>query len=223
MKWFKFYGQDWLTDTKIMDLSSVERLCWITILCLASDDEKGDGVIHHLTEDKLFRLSSIPQDLYTKNRGILVKLEALGMIQNDNGDNKIRVINFKKRQNKHLSGYERVKRYRDKKRVNTRVKNDNGDNARDNANDNARLDKNRIDKNREERYPLSWIKKLDSTSISPFVEKYEIEERGVRRVASDLVLWCESKEKTFKNYRAALEKWISKDCKLRSEVRSNKL
>ena len=75
----------------------------------------------------------------------------------------------------------------------------------------------------EKKYPLSWIQKLDSPSILPFVEKYEIEERGVRRVASDLVLWCESKEKTFKNYRAALEKWISKDYKLRSEVRSNKL
>ena len=70
---------------------------------------------------------------------------------------------------------------------------------------------------------LHWIKNLDPASISSFTAKYEIHTEGVRRVANSLVLWCESKGKTYKNYKAALENWIQRDHGLRSDRKTNKL
>ncbi len=41
MKWFKFYGQDYLSDPKMLSLSSAERSCWITLLCYSSVNDNG--------------------------------------------------------------------------------------------------------------------------------------------------------------------------------------
>lgn len=72
---------------------------------------------------------------WSETEGILERFQNLHMVSIDNG--LITLINWTKRQETSLTGYERVKRYRQ------RHKNDNNDNE----NDNIRIDKIRIDKN----------------------------------------------------------------------------
>lgn len=137
MKWFKFYGQDYLSDPKMLSLSSSERSCWITLLCYASVND--NGMITFLSEQQLMLQAGLDFncDEWDRTVGILEKLKNLQMITNDNG--MITVTNWKKRQETSLTPYERVKRYREKKR---------NDNVYDNVNDNDRIDKIRIDKNK---------------------------------------------------------------------------
>lgn len=133
MKWFKFYGQDYLSDPKMLALSASERSCWITLLSYSSIND--NGVITFLSEDQLMAQAglNVMHEEWDRTIGVLQKLESLEMIHNDNG--KITVINWAKRQETNLTGYERVKRYREKKR-----------------DDNAKItsEENRIDKNTSE-------------------------------------------------------------------------
>ena len=133
MKWFKFYGQDYISDPKMLSLSGSERSCWITILAYSSVDD--NGMITFLSEEQLMQQAGLDpiSEEWDNTKGILEKLVKLEMIQFDNGV--ITVINWKKRQETSLTSYERVKRYREKKR-----------------NDNAKItpEENRIDKNRKE-------------------------------------------------------------------------
>jgi len=135
MKWFKFYGQDYLSDPKILALSACERSCWITLLSYGSIND--NGMITFLDEEQLMAQSGISpmHDEWDNTKGVLEKLKKLKMIEFDN--EMITILNWKKRQETSLTPYERVKRYREKKR-------------NDNADDNAKIttDKNRIDKNR---------------------------------------------------------------------------
>ena len=61
MKWFKFYGTEYLGDQKILSLSPAERSCWITLLCYAgnNDNENDNGVIHYLTEDMVMKQAGL--------------------------------------------------------------------------------------------------------------------------------------------------------------------
>lgn len=147
--WFKFYGQDFLTDPKIMRLNSIQKLMWVGLLCVAS---QSDGEVEHLEEDNLKLLIGLdPNDEEWKLAGDSFKkfkeLKMITMITNSQKmithsqkNSKIIVKNFKKRQNRNLTGYERIKRYRAKKRLNQRLQGDNNDNVQDNANDNARVE-----------------------------------------------------------------------------------
>lgn len=160
MKWFKFYGQDWLTDTKVISLSVEQRLCFITLLCLASAEDK-NGQVSNFNEDMIIRLTQLYDNPYDDNnevsraRGFLEKLEQMGMITmitNDNAGRFTYMINkFDDRQNSNLTGYERVKRFRENKKnsvVKPSLKYVINDNTTNVIKDNARIDKNRIDKNR---------------------------------------------------------------------------
>ena len=110
MKWFKFYGQDYLSDPKMLSLSASERSCWITLLAYSSIND--DGVVQFLSEEHLMIQAGISQihEEWEQTKGILEKLEKLGMIRSD--DEMITVINWKSRQEVNLTGYERTKRYR---------------------------------------------------------------------------------------------------------------
>ncbi len=136
MQWFKFYGGEYLGDPKIMSLTPCERSCWITLLALACNEEDS-GRIKFITEDLLMLQSGIGKssDEWTETVGVIKKFQKLGMITDDNG--MITLSNWQKRQGTALSGYERLKRFRAKKRLITP----------DNENDNNRVDKRRIDKN----------------------------------------------------------------------------
>lgn len=155
MKWFKFYGTEYLSDPKMLSLTPEERSCWITLLCYASvngdnanDNESDNGTIRYLDEQKLMLQAGLDftNDCWDRTVGVLKKFENLGMIRNDNG--MITVLNWGKRQNSSLTGYERVKRYRE------RHKNDN-------ASDNAMItsEERRGEKIREEEKNSSSKKK----------------------------------------------------------------
>src|SRR5260221_6639676 len=111
MKWFKFYGQDWLTDLKIMSMSMEDRLCFITLLCLASSADEG-GLIRGCTEEAIIRLSNIPDDSTSddspKDRavGFLERCNALQTVTLAcNGD--VTLNHFQHRQEENLSNAER--------------------------------------------------------------------------------------------------------------------
>lgn len=126
--WFKFYGGEYLSDTKMMALDATERGCWITILSLANQSE--GGVIKYISEEKILELSNVPVKDRNKYKGLLKKFAELKMLDLDNGD--VTVKNWQKRQ--YSEGYLRVKRYRD--------------NA--NVTENITTEKKRIEENRKE-------------------------------------------------------------------------
>ena len=126
MQWFKFYGAEYLLDQKMSSLTTSEKCCWITLLCFAGMSESG-GVITHLSEEHLMRQTGIIDlsDEWNRTAGILAKFVKLGMITHDN--DVITLSNWTKRQGTALSGYERLKRHREKKyNDNAMITNDNG-------------------------------------------------------------------------------------------------
>lgn len=113
-KWFKFYSADFLIDGKMRNLNAEERSCWITLLCLA-DTSDIPGEVNHLEIVDLFLMSNInpASEMWDEPEKYLEKLEKLHMIRNDNG--MITILNFRKRQGKALSTYQRVKLHRESK------------------------------------------------------------------------------------------------------------
>jgi hypothetical protein len=105
--WFKFFGLEYLSDPKTLQLTGAQRSCWLTLLCLTSQSE--DGEIKFLSEDQLLVLSGVSMD----ERGILDKFVELGMIRLSNGN--VTLLNWTKRQ--YSEGWERVKRYRSNAKV----------------------------------------------------------------------------------------------------------
>lgn len=149
MKWFKFYGQDWLTDLKVMGMSMEDRLCFITLLCLASAADE-NGLIRNCSEDAIIRLSNIPDDPFHDTnpqedaRGFLERCNALQIVTlARNGD--VTVNAFALRQGQNLSNSERQKKYRERLKIRKVDSNDSNVTLRNDSN--ARIDKNRIDKN----------------------------------------------------------------------------
>jgi hypothetical protein len=121
-KWFKFYGGEYLADPKIASLTPQEKSCWITLLCLGSISSQG-GIIEYLTVEVLLKKSGIDFDPYhpeewEKCLGILKKLEKMKMIKaNESGV--IEIVHWDVRQETALTGYERIKKYREKKKGET--------------------------------------------------------------------------------------------------------
>jgi len=135
MKWFKFFGQDWLTDTKILSLSIEDKMCYLTILCLVSASESG---YINSSEEVILHLSKLD----SKTSGVLQRLNDNKMLEYDNAGC-FTIKNFIKRQGESLTGYERVKKYREKqKSINNKTKKKTKDNKKDNIvdviNDNAK-------------------------------------------------------------------------------------
>lgn len=128
MKWFKFYGQDWLTDLKVMKMSMEDRLCFLTLLCLASSTDE-DGTVRNCDEETLIKLANIPNDPnneynpHEKAIGCLKRFEALQIVtlrvthRNGALQSDVTVRNFSSRQEKNLSNAERQKRYRDSHKI----------------------------------------------------------------------------------------------------------
>jgi hypothetical protein len=112
--WFKFYGGEYLSDPKILSLSPAERSCWLTLLCFAG---LSNGVIKYVTEERLMIQAGLDttSDEWERTVGVINKFIKLEMIELDN--DLIIVKNWKKRQESNLTGYERVKRWRDKQPV----------------------------------------------------------------------------------------------------------
>jgi hypothetical protein len=136
-------------------------LCYITLLCLASASAD-QGIIKACKEDSIISLTHLHSNPYDDDNeynravGCLKRFSDNEMITiNKSGD--VTINAFIKRQSINLSGYERVKRYRENKKKDKQVeslfdntKDDNNDNIikgyQDNL-DKIRVDKIRLDKN----------------------------------------------------------------------------
>ena len=167
-KWFKFYGQDYLTDPKMLSLTPAEKALWITLLCLASASSD-EGTIKYVSEQKIMALTGIEplDEEWKKCEGFLKKFEELSMIKTKK--EKITVINFTKRQEQQLSNAERQLRYRNKQKSNT--KESNASNAIPRHESNARIDKNRIDNNIPPIVPQGDSEDLKKSSRSEELRK----------------------------------------------------
>lgn len=193
MKWFKFYGQDYLSDPKMLSLSASERSCWITLLCYSSVND--NGMITFLSEEQLMIQAGLDfqNDEWDRVRGIVEKLVKLQMIQNDNG--MITVLNWKKRQETSLTSYERVKRWREKKRVD---------------NEKITLEENRIEEKRDDT-SMNYLKEIPLKDMEEFIVRFDCSEKGVKSKAESLFLYCKSKGKRYKNYKAFLLNALKRD------------
>lgn len=125
-KWFKFYGSDFLLDPKMMELNSVQKNMWVTLLCLASANGE-DGWVRHMNDIRLANFAGItPLDdgEYSHVKGTLDTFETLSMItreKNNNVTEDIHLTNFSKRQGTNLTPYERVKKHREKEKLSTKM------------------------------------------------------------------------------------------------------
>ena len=214
MKWFKFYGQDYLVDTKMMSLRLGERALWLTLLCLYSAN---GGKPIKVTEATIKHMSGInvTDDEWSTYDGFLALFEQLGMITNDN--NMITITAFHRRQTSQLSGYERLKKYREKKKSLGDDDNKN-DNVGDNANDNARIDKKRRDKRINP--PLTGIEQslvdnLPPEDMEAFAREKRIRVRDVVATKEAYVSWVQEKpgdkNRHGRNLRATVFSWINRD------------
>lgn len=215
--WFKFYGTEYLGDQKMLALTACERSCWITLLCYASQN---NGVVRHLDEVTLMQQAGVnfKEDEWDITTGVLEHFESLGMIKIEkNGSIKVR--NWSKRQESLLTNAERQARFRERKNSNAKV-------TGQSYESNARTDKNRIDKKREEESPLaslSYLKTIPHEDIKEFTSRFEVNEKQVKSKAEDLLNWCYSNGKRKKNYRLFLLNALKKDFSERPEEDRNRI
>ena len=119
MKWFKFYGQDFQTDPKIGYLTTPQKLMWVNLLCIASQDENHSGIIKFLTESHLRSVSGIldspSNDDWDQSQNTFETFEKLGLIERPDEDTII-IPKFKEKQETQLTDAERAKKYRENKK-----------------------------------------------------------------------------------------------------------
>ena len=212
-QWFKMYGGEFLSDPKIQGLSGDERSCWLTILCLASASTI-EGRIEFLNLTSLYRMSGVNMITNDNEVDVITKFQQLKMLKK-NSDGSIDVINWNKRQEKSMTGYERVKKYRQNKAILT------DDNAmitplitNDNANDNPRIEENRIEENRIEntKPSLSPSKKFIKPTLEEVKAYCEERKNGIdpQRFldTNDAKGWLVGTTKTpMKDWKAVIRTW----------------
>lgn len=157
MQWFKFYKQDYLTDTKLIGIDPLLRHIWVVLLCLTDDE----GTIDYLKEFDLQKMagcddqvSGNPTD-FDRTTGCLNffverKMIELQTVTNSNATvtHRVTIVNYIRRQEINLSNAERQKRYREKNKIasKTVTKERNESNVTKRYDNNARLDKIRREK-----------------------------------------------------------------------------
>ena len=132
-QWIKLYTEI-LHDRKFRKMNERQQLVCLKLFLLAGQEDQGGD---------LPDLEDISLELYMPNQKQLKadidRLVELNVISDNGGC--YRVINFAKRQEANLTGYERVKRYREKQRdvINDNEVDNIDDNADDVINDNAMI------------------------------------------------------------------------------------
>lgn len=109
LPWLKLYAQDWLIDSNISSLSSEDRVCYLTMMCMAHLSKKR-GTIPDFSEEKIIRESKF-RTREEADRAVGFS-ERMGKMLRRHGTS-VSLPNFKKRQETQLSAYERVKRHRE--------------------------------------------------------------------------------------------------------------
>lgn len=203
MKWFKFYGQDYLSDPKMLSLSACERSCWITLLSYSSIND--NGMITFLDEQQLMLQAGISftSEEWDRTVGILEKLVKLDMISIDNG--MITVVNWQKRQETNLTSYERVKRHRQKKQ---------DDNALITLEEN-RIEEKRRDKNTNvlEKVPKKSFGELEQVKLTDTEYQKLIDflgEQNLNVLIFELDTYIASKNIKYKSHYATILNWAKR-------------
>jgi hypothetical protein len=208
MNWFKFYGQEFLTDLKIKQLSIGHQLAWVYVLCLASQN---NGVIKYLDEHSLKGLMGLQvnDDNWTEIDGCLESFEALQMITISNKI--VTVLRYGVRQTQNLSNAERQKKYRETHKIaSNTVTNSNATQSNDS---NARLDKIRIDKNRIERDNVSqnYLLNIPTDDLNEFTTSFQCSSSQVVSKGQSLYDWCLANGQKKKDNKAFLRNALRKD------------
>lgn len=177
MKWFKFYGQDFLADMKMSQLSIAERLMWVTILCLAHEEDK-DGNVRYCTEELLKSKMGLQETdpEWEDLKGVFNLFVSLEMIEKT--DRGIFVKNFQKRQEINLTPAEKMQRYRTKKKGNISYQETVTDVTPN------RIEENRIDNTRVAIAPRIPIK--EESEIQP-----KEKQPNVTKEYDEMVIWLE--------------------------------
>ncbi len=209
MIWFKFYGQEFLTDPKMMKLNTAQKLMWIGLLCMASG--RDSNVVKFLTEDNLKILIGLDPNYeeWKLADGSFKKFEELEMLKSLDKDT-IVLTNFDKRQESNLTGYERVKRHREKQYI---ISDNNDSVIKDN------IDK--IDKKDKKEYiynSISFLKNIPDVDLDELSEKFSVPKKFIHDRAEDVLNYCEAHGKKYKDYKAALRNF----CKSHIEKHGNK-
>lgn len=116
MKWFKFYGQDFLTDSKLSGLNPYQRLMWVVLLCMASQDDKKSGILPFFSEARLVALSGLNYDdmesMYGMKQDVTIETFCnMGIVKWLN-KNTLLVTNYHQKQTQQSTSTERVADYR---------------------------------------------------------------------------------------------------------------
>lgn len=156
MQWFKFYGQDWMTDTKIVTMSVVDRLTYITLLCLGSSSDI-PGIVTKCNEHSILQMCHYFEDPYdgvndySKALGFIERFSKFGMIKvtesSIEGLIDIEIVNFRKRQDRAMTNSERQSLYRERKKGESNEIVTEKLHKVTNSNEIVTLDKSRVDKN----------------------------------------------------------------------------
>lgn len=151
MKWFKFYGQDYLTDSKLGSLNPFQRLMWVTLLCIASQDETKSGVIKHLSESRLVALSGLDYEdmlsMYGMQQNVTLETFCnMGLVTRID-ENTIVITNYHKKQTEQSTSSERVAAWRERNKAKTSKVDEVTKETDVTLQSNGRVDKKRVDKN----------------------------------------------------------------------------
>ena len=158
-QWFKFYGAEYLSDPKIERLNPVERCCWITLMCLASNSTE-EGRIEYLTTESLLNKSGVQYDpynpeLWESSLSVLKKFENMKMVDLYE-DGTIIIKNWNKRQERNLTSAERVAKHRAKKKEEEECNENVTTDVTNVTLEENRIEENRIDSSSETKSKISY-------------------------------------------------------------------
>lgn len=151
MKWFKFYGQDFITDSKLGALNPFQRLMWVGLLCMASQDDSKSGVLKFFEEYRLVDMLGLNYEDMQGMYGTLPN-ETIETFCNMNlvtrhDNNTIVITNYHKKQTQQSTSTERVSAFRARIRAKSKKSSNVTDETNVTLQSNGRIDKNRIDIN----------------------------------------------------------------------------
>ncbi len=225
MKWFKFYGQDFLTDSKIGSLNPLQKLMWVVLLSVASQDEEKTGIIKFLTESRLKELCGITDNPYNddwlRTNETLVTFCNMGLVTMPDKDTII-INNYNEHQTENQSSAERVRAYRDRQKAKIEAKT----NVTPVTNvtlqkvKTVTLDKNRIDKNNKEinkenkpSSKITYLIELPLEDVDEFTKNFVINKSRLISKGKEVYdsLISRGKTHTYTDYKALMRNILRRD------------
>lgn len=213
--WFKFYGTDWLNDFNIIQLCPEDRLCYVTLLCLASQN---NGLIKNCNENILIALTHLYNDpteddnAFTRAKGCLKRFESNGSVTISEAGT-VKINNWEKRQSNVLSNAERQAKYRDKSKSNeivTDERNESNVRGEERRGDKIRGDKIRGDKSKSRHGEFEKVL-LSSEEYEKLKER--MGEKNTEILVNELDAYIASKGKKYSSHYATILSWANRKIK----------